>query len=179
MDPKIASFHAGVEKVLAHLHNEFAKLQTGRASGALVEHIEVEAYGQRQPLKAVAGISVPDARTITIQPWDRSIINDIDKALQQANLGMNPTNDGVYIRISLPPMTEERRIQLTKIVNKLAEEARISIRKSRQDSHDGIKQEKDEDVKETLLEELQKAVDDSNEKVAQAATKKEEEVMKV
>ncbi len=179
MDPKIAGFHSAVEKVLTHLQNEFSKLQTGRASAALVEHVDVDAYGQRQPLKAVAGISIPDARTILIQPWDRSVINDIDKALQQANLGVNPTNDGVVIRITLQPMTEERRTQLSKVVNKLAEEARISVRKARQDAHDAIKQEKEEDLKETLLSTLQKAVDDANEKIAQAAGKKEEEVMKV
>ncbi len=179
MDPKIAGFHSAVDKVLAHLQGEFSKLQTGRASAALVEHVEVEAYGQRQPLKAVAGISISDARTILIQPWDRSVINEIDKGLQQANLGVNPTNDGVVIRISLPPMTEERRTQLSKVVNKLAEEARISVRKARQDAHDAIKQEKEEDVRTTLLDTLQKAVDDANAKIAQAAAKKEEEVMKV
>lgn len=178
-DPRLGTFIAGVEKTMQHLTNEFSKLQTGRASAALVENIDVEAYGQRQPLKGVAGISVQDARTIAVSPWDKSVMQAVEKALQLANLGINPVNDGVVIRLTLPPMTEERRKSLTKLVNQLAEDARISVRKHRQESHDVIKQEKDEDVKETLLEELQKEVDAANAKVADIAKKKEEEIMKI
>jgi ribosome recycling factor len=158
---------------------EFSKLQTGRANAALVEHVMVEAYGQKQELRAVAGVSIPEARTIVVQPWDKSIMGNVEKALQQLDLGGSPVNDGVVIRINLPPMTEERRSQLTKVVGKLAEEARISVRKHRQDTQDAIKQEKEEDVRETLLAELQKAVDDANASIANAASKKDEEVMKV
>lgn len=168
-----------MERVLAHLHMEFSKLQTGRANAALVEHVMVEAYGQKQELRAVAGVSIPEARTIVVQPWDKSIMGNVEKALQQLDLGGSPVNDGVVIRINLPPMTEERRSQLTKVVGKLAEEARISVRKHRQDTQDAIKQEKEEDVRETLLAELQKAVDDANASIANAASKKDEEVMKV
>lgn len=178
-DPRIVAFQSEVEKVLAHLRNEYSKLQTGRANAALVEHIEVEAYGQRQQLRAVAGITVQDARTIAIQPWDRSVMQAVEKAIQVANIGANPVNDGVMIRISLPPMNEERRVQLTKIVHQLAEESRIAVRKHRQEAHDKIKQDKDEDIKETQLENLQKAVDDANGKIAEVAKKKEEEIMKV
>jgi ribosome recycling factor len=103
----------------------------------------------------------------------------VEKALQQANLGSSPVNDGVVIRINLPPMTQERRIQLKKVVSQLEEEARISVRKYRQEAHDAMKPEKDEDVRATLLEDLQKAVDDANGKIADSAKKKEEEVMKV
>jgi ribosome recycling factor len=178
-DPLIADFHTQVEKVLNHLKREFGSLQTGRASSALIEHIDVEAYGQRQPLKTVAGISIPDARSIIVQPWDRSILANVEKALQQANLGTSPVNDGVILRINLPPMTQERRQQLTKVVNKLAEDARISIRKHRQDVHDKIKEEKDEDVRATLQTSLQKAVDDANAKISEAAKHKEQEIMTV
>jgi ribosome recycling factor len=178
-DPRIAGFKANCEKVLAHLQGEYAKLQTGRANAALVEHIQVDAYGQRQELRAVAGISVSDARTILIQPWDRSIMQAVEKALQAADLGANPVNDGVAIRMNFPQMTEERRTQLTKVVHQQAEEARIAVRKSRQETHDVIKAEKDEDVKETLMEELQKAVDAANASIADMAKRKEEDVMKV
>lgn len=179
LDPRLSPFHDTVEKILAHLRGEYSKLQTGRANAALIEHIKVDAYGQMSELRAVAGVSVPDARTIVVQPWDRSILGNVEKALQQANLGSNPVNDGVVIRISLPPMTEERRLSLTKIVHQLAEDAKIAVRKARQEAHDRIKPEKDEDVRETLMEELQKGVDDANAKVVETAKKKEEEVMKV
>ncbi|MDO8648310.1 MAG: ribosome recycling factor [Candidatus Peregrinibacteria bacterium] len=178
-DTRLDAFHKEVQRVLQFLATEYGKLQTGRANPALIEHVSVEAYGQSQPLRNVAGISVPDARTIVVQPWDRTIMQAVEKALQQANLGTSPVNDGTVIRLNLPQMNEERRLQLTKVVHQLAEEARISVRKSRQDIHDSIKAEKDEDVKETLMEALQKAVDDANAKVAEAAKKKEEEVMKV
>lgn len=179
MDPRIASFNAEADKVLQYLQGEFSKLQTGRANASLVEHIDVEAYGQKMQMKGVASISVQDARTIVIQPWDKSVLGTIEKAIQVSNIGVNPVNDGVVIRLNLPPMTEERREQLKKIVHKLCEEARISIRQHRQKAHDEIKQEKDDDVKETALEILQKEVDKANEKVEELRKRKEEEVMKV
>lgn len=178
-DPRIAAFTTHAAKILTHLKGEFAKLQTGRANPAMVEHVSVEAYGQRQELRALAGVSTSDARTIVIQPWDRSILKDVEKALQQANLGTSAVNDGVVLRINLPPMNEERRVQLKKVVHQLAEESRITVRKARQEAHDVIKTEKDEDVRATMTEQLQKAVDEANEGIAEAAKKKEEELMKI
>ena len=178
IDPRIQSFHTDADKVLAHLKTEYSKLQTGRANAALVEHLMIDAYGQKQDLRSLAGISV-DQRSIVISPWDRSILAAIEKSIQLANLGGSPVNDGVTIRITLPSMTEERRKSLQKVVHQLAEEARVSLRKHRQVSHDAIKPEKDEDVKETLNEELQKGVDEYNAKIGDMAKKKEEEVMKV
>src|SRR5438874_855546 len=127
-DARISTFLQDADKVLAHLHAEFSKLQTGRANASLVEHIDVDAYGQKMQLKAVASISVQDARTIVIQPWDKSVMGAIEKAIQSSNIGINPVNDGVVIRLSLPSMTEERRLQLVKLVQKLSEESRISLR---------------------------------------------------
>ncbi len=178
-DPRIAAFQKEMDAVLAFLKTEFSKLQTGRANAALIEHVEVEAYGQRQQLKAVAGISVADARSILIQPWDRSVMQSVEKALQLADTGASISNDGVAIRLSLPPMTEERRASLKKIVQKLAEEGKISVRKHRQTIHDGLKAEKDEDVKRTLQDDLQKHVDAANAAIVELAKKKEEEVMKI
>jgi len=160
-------------KIIEFLHREFAKLQTGRANAALLENIEVDAYDQKQHLKTLAGISVDDVRTLVIQPWDKSTAPNIEKALQEADLGASPNNDGNVIRISLPPMTEERREQLKKLVHQLAEEARISVRQQRQTIHDRIKdQEKDEDIRYTLLEQLQKEVDKANEEIETTMKKK-------
>ena len=177
-DPRIATFRAEADKVLAHLKIEYSKLQTGRANAAIVEHLMIDAYGQKQDLRSLAGTSV-DQRSIVISPWDRSILAAIEKAIQMANIGASPVNDGVVLRITLPQMTEERRKSLQKIVHQLAEESRVSIRKHRQTAHDAIKPEKDEDVKETLNEELQKGVDEYNAKVGDMAKKKEQEIMTI
>ncbi|OGJ58436.1 ribosome recycling factor [Candidatus Peribacteria bacterium RIFCSPHIGHO2_01_FULL_51_9] len=179
-DPHIVSFHQETDKILTHLLSEYGKLQTGRANAALVEHVDIEAYGQRQPLKTIAGISIQDARTIVIQPWDKSILSSVETALQKADIGISPMNDGVVIRVTLPSMTEERRTQLKKVVHTLAEEARISVRQKRQDTHDVIKENtKDEDEKYSLLEILQKAVEDANKKIEDTMKKKEVEIMTV
>jgi len=180
MDSPIAAFNQQVEKVLEHLHAEYSKLQTGRANAALVEHVMVEAYGQKQDLRSIAGISVPDARSIVIQPWDKSVLGKVEAALNELDLGTSPVNDGSLIRINLPPMTEDRRKEMTKIVHQLAEEARISIRQQRQTVNDEIKdEENDEDRRYTLLEELEKAVKSGNDKIEESKKKKEEEVMTV
>lgn len=178
-DPRLSAFLTDIQKVFAHLQQEFGKLQTGRASAALVEHVLVDAYGQRQALKNVAGIGVQDARTITVQPWDPSVMQAVEKALSQADIGATPMSDGHVIRLSLPPLTQERREQMGKVVSQLAEEARISVRKARQTAQDAIKAEKDEDVKETLLELLQKEVDKANAAIDDSKDKKTEELMKV
>lgn len=178
-DQRIAQFDTEVEKVLSFLLAELGKLQTGRANASLVEHIEVEAYGQRTDLRAVAGISVQDAKTIVIQPWDRTILQAVEKAIQQSNIGINPVNDGNIIRLTLPSMTEERREQLKKLVQKLAEDARISVRQLRQKAHDLIKQDPNETLRNSLNDQLQKAVDKANGRIDEIKKKKEEEVMKV
>ncbi len=178
-DVRISTFDADAQKVIAFMQTEFAGLQTGRASAALVENIDVDAYDQRMNMKAVAGISVQDAKTIVIQPWDRTVLSAIEKAIQQSSLGLNPMNDGVVIRLTLPAMTEERREQLKKLVHKMAEDARISIRQARQKAQDSIKQEANETLKTSLTNELQKAVDKANERIDELRAHKEDEVMKV
>ncbi len=178
--PRVAVFSAEAEKVLKFLQNEFSKLQTGRASAALVDHVDIEAYGHHQQLRTLAGISVQDARTIVIQPWDRSVMVNIEKALQSVDLGASPVNDGQVIRINLPPMTEDRRKDLTKVVQRLAEEAKITVRQHRQTILDTIKnEEKDEDARYTQQDELQKLVDKANQSIEELRKRKEEEVMTV
>ena len=179
-DPRLTVFQQSAEKVFAHLLTEFSRLQTGRASAALVEHVTVDAYGQKQPMKAVAGISIGDSKTIVIQPWDHSIMGDIERALQVGDLGASVQNDGSVIRVILPAMNQERREQLVKVVAKLSEEAKISLRQQRQTVHDKIKsEEKDEDQRFTLLEFIDKATKDMNGKIDEAKKQKEEELMKV
>ncbi|MCB9808512.1 ribosome recycling factor [Candidatus Peribacteria bacterium] len=179
-DVRIETFKKEVTKSLEYLHSEFSKLQTGRASASLVETVKVDAYGQMQDLKAVAGISVQDAKTIVVQPWDRGVMQAVEVALTKADLGTSPVNDGTVIRITLPPMTQERRQRLTKVVHQLGEEARISIRQHRQAAHDNIKSnEKDEDLRYTLLDQLDKEVKAANESVEESVKAKEKEVMTV
>jgi ribosome recycling factor len=179
-DPRIDAFSRETAKILDFLHAEFSRLQTGRASAALVEHVTVEAYGVGQPLKAVAGVTVQDARSIVIQPWDKANLAAVEAALRKADIGASPVNDGAVIRLSFQSMTEERRKELSKVVNQLAEEARVSLRQQRQKLHDDIKtDEKDEDVRYTLLEHLDKAVKEGNDSIEESRKKKEQEIMTV
>lgn len=177
--PTLELFEAAIKKALDHLHNEFSKLQTGRANPALVEHISVEAYGQRMEIKAVASVSVQDSRSMTIQPWDKSVLGAVEKAILTANIGVNPVNDGVTIRLNFPAMTEERRVQITKIVHQLMEAAKIAVRQDRQKANDAIKAIAEEDEKERLGKELQRIVDEANKKIEESAEKKEKEIMTI
>ncbi len=171
-------------KTIEHLKTDLVALQIGRASASLIENLKVEAYGTVQALKAVAGISIPDAKTIQIQPWDRSIISNIEKAIQLADLNLNPINDGALLRIIIPPLTTERRQELGKVVRKLAEEAKISIRNTRQHVYQKVKdQEKEKAITEDELhmaeKEIQNKVDDSNKEIDEIAKKKEEDIYKI
>jgi ribosome recycling factor len=172
------------EKVLNFLEAELQAIRSGRAQSALVEHIPVEAYGSTMELKGVASISVPDAKTIQIEPWDKNVMKEVEKALIAADLGMQPTMAGTVIRLSVPAMTEENRARLVKQVHEKAEQARISIRNIREDIREAVqKKEKDkeigEDEKYRLQEELDKKVKDWNEKIESAVRKKEEEIMTI
>lgn len=184
MDPMFNEARQKMQKSIDHLQEEYGKLQTGRASAALVEGVMVESFGTMMPLKGVASISIPESNQIAIQPWDRSQLASIEKAITQANLGLNPQNDGLLIRLVIPPLTEERRRDLVKTAHRLAEEARISIRNARQDAHTQLKNlKKDKQISEdesTRLEkQLQEGVEQFNQNVDQLAKKKEEEVMKI
>lgn len=181
MDPTLTQLQSSLTQTLDHLKSEFARLQTGRASAALVENASVLAYGQTQPLKALAGISIQDARTIVVQPWDKGTLGDIEKALQKVDLGTNPVNDGVVLRIVLPPLTEERRKTLVKVVHELAEEARISVRQLRQEVHTNVKKDKtkSEDEHFRMEKQVQEAVEKANGEIESLAKKKEQDVMTI
>jgi len=171
-------------KAMSHLKDEYAKLQIGRASSVLIEDVKVEAYGTTQPIKALANISVPDPKTIQIQPWDKGTLNQIDVAIQNAGLNLTPVNDGNVVRINIPPLTEERRADLTKLVHKLAEDCRISIRNARQTAHEAFKKlETDKEISEDDFhlsnKHLQEEVDKSNKEVEELAKAKEQDIMTV
>jgi len=182
--PLIESAKSEFVKAEAHLKVEYSKLQIGRASSALIEDVQVEAYGTKQPLKSCASISVPDPKTIQIQPWDKGILNQIDVAIQNAGLNLNPVNDGNFVRINIPPLTEERRTDLSKHVHKLAEDAKISIRTARQVAHEGIKKlETDKAISEDDMHHsnklLQEEVDKGNKVIEELAKAKETDIMTV
>lgn len=180
MHTAISSAVSEFEKSLSHLAQEFAGLQTGRASAGLVESIQVEVYGSNQPLKNIAQIATPDARTIQITPFDKNVIGTLEKAIQESDIGLNPNNNGNSILLNIPPMTEERRKDVVKVVHKKSEEAKISIRNARHHALDQIKKEElSEDETKRAEKELQQKVDQYNGKIEESAKKKEHEVMTV
>ncbi len=173
-----------INKAIEHLKSEYSALQIGRASAQLVENIEVESYGSMMGLKGVANIGCPDAKTIRIEPWDKNLVGAIEKALQDARIGINPQNMGEYILLPIPPMTEDRRKDLVKIVHSAAETAKISIRNSRQDEIKSIKQQKDdkeisEDQQKDLESDVQDAVNKGNKDVEEIMKKKEQDIMTI
>ena len=133
-----------MKRALATVTREFAELRGGRASPAFVEHVTVEYYGAATPLKQLAAITAPEPRLLVIQPWDAKVVPDIEKAIQQAGLGITPVVDGRLIRLPIPPLTGERRTELTKLVHKVAEEGRVSIRTLRRDANETVKRFKTE-----------------------------------
>jgi ribosome recycling factor len=184
LDALLQKTDTGFNKVIEHLRDEFSRLQVGRASATLVEHLTIEAYGSKQPLKGVASISIPDSKTVQIQPWDRSLLAEIEKAIRNSDLNLAPTNDGIVIRLNLPPLTEERRKDLAKVVGKLCEEARISIRHERQEMHDEMKKmEKSNQVTEDQLHTYEKKLQDKVEKmnleIESMAGNKEKDIMTI
>ena len=173
-----------MKKTLANLKDNFASLRTGRASAALFDKLRVDAYGDKSPLNQVANISVPEARLIVIQPWDKGLIGEIEKAIRTSELSLNPSNDGKVIRISIPPPTEERRKELVKTAKNSAEQSRVAIRNIRRDSNeeqkkllkDGAITEDEEKVSE---DKLQKLTDSYIAKINQVLEEKEKEIMEV
>jgi ribosome recycling factor len=171
-------------KAIEALNRELAKLRAGRANPALLDRVTVEYYGAETPLNQLATISVPEARLLLIQPFDKSSIANIERAIQMADLGLTPSNDGTVIRIQIPPLTEERRKDLVKLVKKAAEEAKVAVRNVRRDANDDLKKrQKDGEMTEDELrrstDDVQKLTDKSIAQVDDVAEKKEKEIMEV
>jgi ribosome recycling factor len=166
------------------LRREFAGVRTGKASPALLDSIRVEAYGSHVPLNQVGTVAAPEPRMLTVQPWDRGLMKDIERALRESELGLNPSNDGSLIRIPIPPLTEERRKEYVRLLHKIAEEARVAVRHVRKDANDEVKaRQKDEHLSEDDVRreqgEVQKLTDQYIARVDELLKHKEAEVMEV
>ncbi len=171
-----------MKKSEEHLEHEFNSLRTGRAAPSLLENVKVDYYGTLTPLNQCTTISVPEARLLVVQPWDKSLLAAVDKAIQAANLGLNPINDGNLIRVPIPAMTDERRQELVKIVHHMTEEGRVSVRSIRREANDKIKKlEKDKNISEDnakdAYDEIQKTTDKYIDKLNTAQTAKEKEIL--
>lgn len=179
-----SDLQAQIQKGIAHLQKQFSSLQAGRANATMVDEIQVESYGTMAPLKTTANISTPDAKTLRIEPWDKSLVGEIEKAIQAADIGINPQNMGEYILLPIPPMTEERRKKLVKLVHEEAEHAKISVRNARAEARDMVKLQKDEkeiseDEAEREEKQIQEAVDKANKQIDEMASKKESDILSI
>lgn len=173
-----------MEKSLHRVEEEFSQVRTGKASPALVDGMRVDCYGTTMTLKELAGVTTPEPRLILIQPWDGSNVDPIRKAIEESNLGISPQVDGKVIRIPIPELSEERRVELTKVVKKIAEEGRIAVRHNRRDAMDQIKKEgKDGDLTEDEVthgeKEIQKLTDSYIKRIDDLLERKEADLMKV
>lgn len=173
-----------MEKAIKNLEKDFSKLRTGRASTSLVEDLVVDYYNTPTPLNQLASISIPDSRTIAIQPWDKSSIGNVEKAIMKSDLGLNPTNDGKMIRINIPPLTEERRKELVKVAKKYIEDTKIAIRNIRREAKDTLKKmKKDKDISEDEMyraqEEIQKITDNFVSQTDELLSEKQKEIMEI
>lgn len=168
-------------KTLEALQRDFSGVRTGRATPALVERIPVEAYGQEMPLKQLASISVPEPRLLVVQPWDKSQLGAIERAILKSDLGIHPTNDGVVIRLAFPPLTEERRKDLVRMVRRMAEDGRVAVRNIRRDAIDEVKKMEGirEDEVHRAQDQIQKLTDRFTGEIDRALEIKEKEIMEV
>ena len=173
-----------MDKAVDVLHNEFAGLRTGRASTSLLDPVQVDVYGAKMPINQVGTVSVPEARMLSVQVWDKSNVKMVEKAIRDAGLGLNPQADGTLVRIPIPPLNEERRKELVKVAGKYAEDSRVAIRNIRRNGNDDLKKmEKDgsisEDEHRDYAKEVQDVTDAAIKKVDETLSHKEEEIMQV
>jgi ribosome recycling factor len=180
--PEIAK-HAKqhMHKSVEGTQRELASIRSSRATTSLLDTVRVDAYGQQMPVNQVGTVAAPEPRLLTVQPWDKSLMGAIEKAILTADLGLNPSNDGTIIRIPLPPLTEERRKELVKIVHRLAEEGRIAVRHAREEARTEIKKVEhvSDDDKRRVEAEVQKLHDDAMKQVEEIVKGKEAEIMEV
>lgn len=180
----IATTKERMDKAVTALSRELATIRAGRANASLLDKVSVDYYGAPTPINQLAGVSVPEARLLVIQPYDKTILGEIEKAILKSDLGLNPSNDGSIIRIAIPALTEERRKELVKLVKKEAEEAKVGIRNIRRDGNDDLKKlEKNGEITEDELrgytEDIQKVTDAHIQKIDEVAKEKEKEIMTV
>lgn len=184
MKETISNAEVKMQKSIEALNNEYASIRAGRANPAILDKIKVEYYGTPTPIAQLGNISVPEARTLLIQPWDATVLKEIEKEIQKSDIGINPTNDGKVIRLNFPPLTEERRKALVKDVSKIAENAKVAIRNIRRDAIDKIKALKkdnkitEDDVKDAE-DKIQKLTDKYVKNADDIAKEKEKEILTV
>jgi ribosome recycling factor len=183
-DLVIGELKESMQKHIQFLEKSLKKVRTGRASPALLDGIRVDYYGVPTPLNQVANISVPESQLLVISPWDASVIGNIEKAIQKSELSLVPSNDGKIIRITIPPLTEERRKELVKIIKKMGEECKINIRNSRRDANNQLKDlKKDGEISEDNFhgyqDDVQKITDDYIKKTDEVLAAKEQEIMEI
>ncbi|MBL1351797.1 MAG: ribosome recycling factor [Zetaproteobacteria bacterium] len=179
-----AAIEKRMEKTLASLKSELATIRTGRANAALLDHVRVSYYGSPVPLSQVGNISVPEARMLIIAPWEKNLLNDIEKAIQSSDLGLNPSNDGEVIRLILPELNEERRKEFVKQVKQVGEKARVSIRNIRRDANDDVKKSEkadslSEDEVKRMQDKVQKITDRFIVEVEKIIEHKEKDILTV
>ncbi len=184
MHEAIAAVEPKMQRAIEAMERDFAGIRTGRASTALVERITVEYYGTQTPLNQVAGISTPDAHLIVIQPWDRSVLSAIEKAITRSDIGITPNVDGTVVRLNVPPLTEDRRHELVKQVRRRAEQARVEVRNHRREAGDVLKKalrdgDISEDEERRELESLQRVTDRQIEGIEARVERKEAEILEV
>ncbi|CAN5728617.1 MAG: ribosome recycling factor [Gemmatimonadetes bacterium] len=182
--PSLQAARQRMEKAVEAMRREFTGVRTGKASPQLLDIVRVEAYGSHMPLNQVASVSAPEPRMLVVQPWDRSLMQPIERAIRDSDLGLNPSNDGQLIRVPIPALTEERRKEYVRLLHKLAEEGRIAVRQARKDANDEIKhRQKDgelsEDEARREQDEVQKLTDQHIQRVDELLKHKEVEVMEV
>jgi ribosome recycling factor len=182
--PVLDDLKKRMEKTIEDFQRELATIRTGRASISLLDHVMVNYYGTPTPINQVASLSVPEPTTILIQPWDTSVIGEVEKAILTSDLGINPTNDGKVIRLPIPPLTEERRKQLAKVVKNVAEQHRVAVRQIRHEGNDRLKKllkdkKISEDDERNGLKKIQELTDTYIKKIDTMAKAKEDEVLKV
>ena len=183
MDEKLKVYEEKMNKSLASLEGELGTIRAGRANPKILDRVMVDYYGTPTPIQQVANVAVPEARMIQIQPWDKGMLSEIEKAILVSDIGIHPTNDGTVIRLSFPELTEERRKELVKDVKKKGEASKVAIRNIRRDGIDAVKKLKGGDISEDgikdLENELQKVTDDFVKKIDQSVESKSKEVMTV
>ena len=175
---------AAMDKCIQSLQKDLLKVRTGRASTALIDHIHVDYYGSKTPITQVANMTTPDARTIQIAAWEPAMLGAIEKAILEANVGFTPQNDGKVVRITMPPLTEDRRKEMVKMIKKMGEDTKIAIRNARRDANEDVKkQEKaktiSEDESKKLQEQVQKKTDDKVAETDKVIATKEKEIMTI
>ncbi|HAN44028.1 MAG TPA: ribosome recycling factor [Ruminococcaceae bacterium] len=184
MNSNIKQFDEKMTKTIGALTNEYAAIRAGRANPAVLDKIHVDYYGTPTPIQQMAAISVAEARILVIQPWDKSTLKSIEKAIQTSDLGINPTNDGTVLRIAFPPLTEERRKDICKTIKKMAEDAKVAIRSIRRDANDKFKAlKKNSEITEDDLKQLEKEIQDLTDKyckdIDKIADAKEKEILSI